>query len=317
MANKPSFNESEVLSTLNGNGFYQRSQIDRFNKFSRFGFFDPYQTNTITREYIFFTKADLHLFTPNTQTLNPELSNNPFFTECYKNYRDSMNQLQWSVRYINDYSPFCNLLSNTVSSKLDLQDISVDELETASNIAGTHMKYPLATTTSSNDVDFNLEFEDTKHLDVYMFFRIWYEYELVKSDGQVSPPDQNYIINKILHDQMACYKIIVGEDLETIMHWSKLWGVYPTSIPRSSFGDLGDGPIKLPVSFKCQWVEDMDPSILSDFNKVVSTQLSKFPNTVPIYNSKTNTVDGRWCRVPYIASSTRNGRRVYKLKWRG
>mgnify|MGYP006954111727 CR=1 FL=1 len=316
MASKPSFNESEVLSTLNGNGYYQRSQIDRFNKFSRFGYFDPYNANTVTREYLFFTKPDLHLFTPNTQTLNPELTGNTFFTEAYRNHRDTMNQLQYSVRYATDYSPFCNLLSNTVTSKLDLPDISLEELETAQNIAGTHLKYPLATTTSSNDVDFSLEFEDTKFLDVYMFFRIWYEYELVKSDGGVSPPTKNYIYNKILHDQMSCYKIIVGEDMETILHYSKFWGVYPTSIPRSAFSDLSDGALKLPVNFKAQWVEDMDPSILADFNTITSTQVARY-SYVPIYNSNTNTVNGKWCATPYIVSSTRNNRCVYKLRWKG
>ena len=317
MASKPTFSESEVLASLNGNGYYQKSQIDKFNKFSRFGFFDPYNTTTITREYLFFTKPDLHLFQSGTQDLNPELSNNSFFTESKNTHRNSMNQLQWSVRYVNNYSPFCNLLSNSVTSTLDLQDISLEDLETAANIAGTHMKYPLATTTSSNDVDFNLEFEDTKNLDVYMFFRIWYEYELLKSDGLVSPPDDNYIVNKILHDQMACYKIIVGEDFETIIHWTKLWGVYPTSIPRSSFSDNINGSLKLPVSFKAQWVEDMDPKILVDFNLLTKNLKSKYSNDVPIYDDKTHTVNGKWCTVPYIVKGTRNNRTVFKLKWRG
>ena len=121
MASKPSLKESEILTTLNGNGFYQRSQIDKFNKFSRFGFFDPCNTNTVTREYVFFTKPDLHLFEKNTQTLNPELAGNTFFTEAYRNHRATMNQLQYSVRQKTDYSPFCNLLSNTITSKIDLQ----------------------------------------------------------------------------------------------------------------------------------------------------------------------------------------------------
>ena len=241
---EPKFTDSNVLKTLNSNHIYRRNQIDRFTKFSRFGFLDPYNTNSITREYLFFTKMDLHLFERNTQTLNPELANKSFFINCYRNYRNTMNQLQWSTRYMTDYSPFCNLLSNTVSAKLDLQDISIEDLETAQNIAGTRLKYPLATTTSSNIYDFNIEFEDTKFLDVYMFFRIWYEYELLKSDGLITPPDKYYTINKILHDQMSIYKIIVGEDMETIIHWTKLWGVYPTSIPRSTFSDMQDGPTK-------------------------------------------------------------------------
>ena len=312
----PTFSLSEVLSTLNSNHIYQRNQIEHFTKFSRFGYLDPYNANTVSREYLFFSKMDLHLFEPNTQTLNPELSNIPFFTECYKTHRDTMNQLQWSTRNVSGYSPFCNLLSNTVASGLDLQDISIETLETSATIAGTKMEYPLATTTSNNVYDFSLEFEDTKFLDVYMFFRIWWEYELLKGDGYVTPPDESYIINKILHDQMSCYKIIVGEDMETIQHWTKLWGVYPTSIPRSSFSDIQDGPLKLSVSFKCQWVEDMDPTILADFNLLTAKQVNKYKMDIPIYNSTSEMANGTWCNIPYIAKGTRNGRSIYKLKWR-
>lgn len=317
MANKqPTFSESEILKTLNSNNYYQKNQIDRFTKFSRFGFFDPYNTNTVTREYLFFTKMDLHLFEERTQILNPELSNRTFFTEAIQTHKNVMNQLQWSTRVqATDGSPFCNLLSNTVSSRLELQDIAMESLETAANIAGTKLEYPLATTTSSNCQEFSLEFEDTKNLDVYMFFRIWYEYELLKGDGVVTPPNKNYIKNRILHDQMSVYKIIVGEDFETIIHWTKLWGVYPTSIPRSVFGDLADGPIKIPVSFKCQWQEDMDPLILADFNILVK-DLIKTKKDLPIYNISNEMVDGTWAYMPYIVQSTRNNRKIYKLKWR-
>lgn len=314
---KPFFSESEILNTLNSNHYYQKNQIDRYKKFSRFGFLDPYNASSVKKEYLFFTKMDLHLFNPNSDTLNPELNNNPFFTEAYRNYKDTMHQLQWSTRNISKTGPFANLLSNTVRSKLELGDINMEELETGSNIYGTKMVYPLATTTSSNNQDFSLEFEDTKFLDVYMFFRIWYEYELLKTDGQVSPPTEDYIINKVLHDQMSCYKIVVGEDMQTIVYWAKCWGVYPTSVPRSVFGDsMQDGPINISVSFKCQWIEDMDPNILSDFNKIVASQLKTFKKDIPIYNNTSKSASGEWVNVPYVVSTTLNGRRCYKLKWR-
>ena len=313
---KPTFSESEVINTLNANNYYKKNQIDKFKKFSRFGYLDPYNANSVTREYIFFSKMDLHLFTPGTNTLNPELQGNQFFVEAHKQYRETMYQLQESVKTYTNNSPFCNLLTNTVTSSLDLADISMESLETAANIAGAKLEYPLATTTSSNIEEFSLEFEDTKHLDVYMFFRIWYEYELLKKDGLVSPPSDTYILNKILHDQMSCYKIIVGEDLETIVYWAKCWGVYPTTIPRSVFSDLQTGPLKIPVNFRCQWVEDMDPNILSDFNKLVATKLNSYTSDIPIYNKSTEMINGQWCNVPHIVTSTVNGRYVYKLKWR-
>lgn len=315
---EPKIYLTDILDTLNANGIQTRQQIDQnwCKKFSRFGYLDPYYTSTVTREYVFFTKMDLHLFEPNTQTLNPEIANNPFFINCYNNHRDSMNQLQLSTSYVTDYSPFCNMLSNSIISRLDLQDISIDSIETAANISGIKMEYPLATTTSNNLYEFSLEFEDTKFLDVYMIFRIWYEYELLKKQGLVTPPKQSYIVNKILHDQMSAYKIVLGEDFETIIHWTKFWGVYPTNIPRSTFGDMANESIKIPMSFKCQFVEDMDPNILSDFNALVSTQLTKYKTDIPMYNKGKSMINGKWCNVPYIKQDTLNNRKVYKLKWR-
>lgn len=324
MTNKPTLKDSDIQNELNYNHFYTRQEIreNKYTKFSRFGFFDVYEHNSNTREYIFFTKPDLHLFTPGTVTLNSEIASMPFFTNCATNYRKVMCQLQQSAdtTYTKN-SPFCNLLSNSATSRIDLSDISIDKLETATNIYSNKLEYPLATTTSSNLQEFNLEFEDNKFLDVYMFFRIWYEYELLKIKGLVTPPPKGgdayyYTKNKILHDQMAVYKITVGEDMETIIHWAKFWGVYPNTIPRSTFSDALDGVIKFSVSFTSQWIEDMEPTILSDFNAVVSTKKNQYSKDINIY--KSDMVNGEWCNIPYITRQTSelNNRSVFKLKWR-
>ena len=269
---------------------------------------------SVSREYVFFTKPDLHLFEPNTQTLNPELANHPFFINCYSSYKKVMNQLQWSTQNVTDNSPFCNLLTNCIKSALDLSDISVDKLETVSNIYTLKMEYPLISQQVENLQDFSLEFKDNKYIDAYMFFRIWYEYEKLKGRGYITPPNESYTLNKVLHDQMSVYKFIVGEDMETIIHWTKFWGVYPNSIPRSAFGEDIDGPLHFSVSFTSQFMEDMEPTILADFNSLVSTKIRKYKSDIPIY--KNNMINGEWCNVPYITRSTSNGRNVYKLKWR-
>lgn len=324
---KPTLTDNDIKKTLNSNHIYTRSEVreNKFNKFSRFGFFDLYETSSNTREYIFFTKPDLHLFSPSTTTLNDEISNIPFFINCASSYKPVMCQLQQSAdtTYTNN-NPFCNLLTNTASSRIDLTDISIEELETAKNIYDNKMKYPLASTTSSNAQDFSVEFEDNKFLDVYMFFRIWYEYELIKMKGLVTPPPKGgnkyyYTINKILHDQMGLYKITVGEDMETIMHWAKFWGVYPTSIPRSTFSDSLSESIKFSVSFTSQWIEDMEPTILSDFNQLVSTKKNQYSKDIPIIEPEEHElINGEWCNIPYITKeySTINDRSVFKLKWR-
>lgn len=316
----------EIQEELNSNHIYIRPEIreNKFNKFSRFGYFDLYEHNSNTREYVFFTKPDLHLFKPRSVTLNKQIADIPFFKNCAKNYTNTMCQLQQSASSSYTHNnPFCNLLTNSAVSRIDLSDVTIDKLDTAANVYGNKLEYPLPTTTSSNLQEFNIEFQDNKFLDVYMFFKIWYEYELLKIKGLVTPTpkgdDPNYyIINKILHDQMSVYKITVGEDMETIIHWAKYWGVYPNTIPRSTFSDMLEGPIKFSVSFSSQWVEDMDPLILHDFNEVVTSKRRQFTSSddIPIY--KNDMVNGQWCNIPYIVvqESKLNNREVFKLKWR-
>lgn len=319
MNNNDLVNErGSILKAMNANHIYKKEQIEKYTKFSRFGYFDPYDANTNTREYIFFTKPDLHLYEEDGTTLNPELSAITFFQTADLNFPKSMKQLQWSIRDQDANNSFCNLLTNTVSSKLGLDDIAMENLESASNIAGTRLHYPLGTTTSNNIVDFSLEFTDTKYLDVYMFFRIWYQYELEKAGGIITPPSRDYTINKIAHNLSSCYKIVVGEDGETIVYWAKFWGVYPTSIPRSAFSEIPNDKITIPVSFKAQWVDDMDYSILDDFNLVVSEKLNSISGgDIPIYDSSIHAVSGEWCNCPYIVSHVQSdNRHVFKLKWR-
>ena len=51
-------NSSDIQQLIQSNAIYDRFDHDWYNKFSRFGIIDPYNTITTTREYIFVTKPD-------------------------------------------------------------------------------------------------------------------------------------------------------------------------------------------------------------------------------------------------------------------
>ena len=319
---------------LQANTFYAKKDIKIFERFNRFGFFNPYDSLTGCREYLFFVKPDLHIFNnKNTAALNPELGGKvktdskgnaigndegglSIFVDAFRRYKPVLKQLQASV---NTEKPFVNLLSNMVASKLDLPGISADSIETARNIYGSVISYRQNSIKSDTDFEFNLEFKDTKYLDVYMFFKLYDEYERKKFYGEITPPDMSYILNRIIHDQMAIYKFIVNDDGESLIYWAKLTGVYPTSVPRDSFSDLGAGEIKFSVSFKAAFVEDMNPDILTDFSRIVTYTNNK---TLPIYNTDIGAVNGEWSVSPYIAYNNsldikgQSSKLPWKLKWR-
>lgn len=299
---------------------YSRKEGNWFNRFSRYGIITPYETLTGTREYIFFTKPNLHLFDNyDDSKLNPELANFPYFEDMHENYRDVLRSLSLDNSASKTITPFMNALTWAVNSSLDLPDIAGDSVTTSATVDGVELNYMWAAG-GDNNFEFSLEFEDTKYLDIYNIFKAWGEYSRLKSSGLVTPPDDSYIINQQLHDQIAIYKFIVSDDLETIIHYSKFFGVYPLGVPRSLFGSLDSksaGNLNISVNFKANFIEDHEPLILSDFNELVSSYGSS-SNFSPLFNSVTGLMNGKPVGMPYVVKEFSNTRSayVYKLKWR-
>lgn len=300
---------------IRAHNLHNRSEMDYMNKFHRFGVIDPYRALGKTREYIFFTKPDLQLLQGSGE-LNTQLANEPFFIEALDRWKDVMYQLQSSV----SNSPYIHLLTNTVTSSLDLPTISSEDVENSSNIFGDTINYRWSSDMSSNAHEFSLEFTDNKYLEVYMLFRIWDEYVNKKTRGLITPPS-NYVLNKILHDQISIYKIIVGEDAETVIHYTKLYGVYPTNVPRDAFGNISEnGGLTLNINFKAAFVEDMDPLIIDDFNHLFRLTGNRSSKDKDIYDKTNLCMNGDWVRAPHIVRDETTGftpgKFRYKLKWR-
>lgn len=287
----------DVARLIRAHGVYDKHEMDWYTKFNRFGVIDPYNAMTTTKEYIFFTKPDLNLLT-SAGDLNPDLKNVPFFVDAYDRYKPVMEQLQYS--YSKRSGPFVTLISNAVTSGLEMPGVSANTVETASNIYGAHQTYRWSSRGSDRNHEFSLEFEDTKYLEVYMLFKIYDEYENLKALGKVSPTREQ-IFNRVLHDQMTAYKFVVGEDGMTIIFYARITGVFPLGSNRDAFSDMNnsDGQ-KLSISFYGNIVKDMDPMVLSSFNRIVSSRISG-RRDLDLYDSRRKHVEGTWSSCPYIA----------------
>lgn len=313
-----------------------KRNADWYNKFARRSVVDPYNANTTTKEYIFITKPDLHLF--KGEAPNPELTeNSPFFADAIERYPDVARQLMYS----RDFScPFSPLLSNAINGSVSLPGINAGSIETASNIYGTHLTYRGTSYDSDEQHDFDIEFKDTKYLEVYMFFKMYDMYERMKWKGLVSPTSFLYTYRKILHDQMSLYKFVVGEDGMTLRYWAKMTGIYPTNVPRDAFSELADGEITYSINFKANWVEDMDPKILIDFNNTMKQYASnnatfqksvlskKYKDrlagykTIDLFDQRMQSANPKWalCPMIYIDKSDSNIKTnrspdKYYLRW--
>ena len=330
---KPEMSTAEATALRKKEGIMNVTDSDLFDKFKRYNVIDPYNHMGLTKEFIFFTKPNLQIFSKAKETqgwLRSYLINQPIFQDAYDKWPEVLTQL--SSSYSNN--PFNTLLTNSVSANIDLPDISTaNDYETGKTILGSSIFYRGTSFESDENFEFSVEFTDSRNLDVYMWFKLFDEYERLKHFGRINQnfenDDYTYIFDKKIHDQFSLYKFIVSEDGESIVHYSKYTGVYPKSVPRGSFGDMpADGVFKFTVNFKAAFVEDMNPMIIVEFNNVSKRLETSSPDIdisgfVPEYNGWSGDLMIRPVIVPTKANpSSNNGelgrfekRNRYKLKW--
>lgn len=326
---RKNFNFSNLENTLASNRIFPKNKKRNYNKFSRFGYLPIHETEQVCREYLFFTKPDLNLFGDGAggsidynSELNSYLAAIPYFSEANIRNGDAIRQLQYSVKDYNGvHNPFMYLLSNTVTSKLDLPGISAESRESTQNIMGTSIQYRSHSYKSDNGYDFSLSFTDTAYLELYTLLKTYDEYMRLLKTGEVSPI-RKYIINRIIPEQFSIYKFLIGEDGETILYYAKLTGCYFTDVPRSDMSDPGNDGFKYSVSFHAQFVEDSNPMIINEFNRLSPARNKT--NYASTYNYNTNSVDNSWVRWPKIVAVSktydkqveRRGTTYdYRMKW--
>ena len=298
--NDTSIHMPTIEHVARAHNLVNRIEADHYHRFSRVPFIDPFTTHTTSREYIFITKPDLNLF-KSKGIPNEELTNHSaFFADALTRYKEVAEQLQYSIGGAND-GPFIPLLSNAFNGHIDLPGITADTFETANNVYGYHMNYRGSSYQSDFEPEVSIDFKDNKYLEVYMLLKMYDEYERLKWLGLVSPTSYLYIFRKILYDQVTMYKIIVGEDGMSIRYWARYTGGTLTSVPRETFSDLSDGEITFTTSWKFHFVEDLNPNILVDFNRI-STPIKNNGSRqlVPLYDVENSMQNPVWPRVPWI-----------------
>lgn len=249
------FSDSDMSKDIYNNSFYPLPRID------------PYNYVEGTREIVFFTR-------PSIPFTNTNIGRSPYLT--YLNEHGYAHILATLARgrhslAVSTTGPFMNILTNRISSNIDIPDISVESLETAQNMWGTKILYPKSSLSSDEGQSITCEFEDTKYLEIYNLFKAWDHFRKGKWMG-IYDLNKTDVVNKILYDHISIYKFIIANDGETLLYWCKWTGLFPDNINRSTFSEIPkSGPLKLTISFKVSgWFDDMDPVILQEFNWIIN-----------------------------------------------
>jgi hypothetical protein len=213
-----------------------------------------------------------------------------------------------------------------LSNKARTIEISDEELDTAeygATATGFKMGYGRHNLKSKQLGKVNINYVDDRNLSVFKLHKVWLDYISGCYRGIYTPKD-DYFLNHSLDYAAAIYYILTAEDGETIIFWSKFYGVYPLNLPSSTFSKGDDKIIDTPeisISYNYTIKEDLNPIALSELNSESSILQKSDGNDyyVKSYDASTGT-SPTWVGVPFVEKVTNsksgNGLTYYKLRFR-
>lgn len=214
-------------------------------------------------------------------------------------------------------SDFMLSLSNRVIS-FNANDEAIETGDYGTTYTGYKIAYGKNDVKSKTAGQISLQVRDDRNFYMYQLIRCWVEYISGVYRGELAPLKNN-IIDKILDYTSAIYYIITAEDGETILFWSKYYGVFPTSIPATQYSWAAGNTIYSPdlnVEFQYSFKKDFTPDLIAEFNH--NARVTSATNYESTYDPFLNSVGRSWVGAPFIevANNTQLGGNPYELKLR-
>ena len=168
----------------------------------------------------------------------------------------------------NETSNFLPIFTNRLKS-FQAMDVTLGQSETYDTRHGFRMPLPTHKIESISSNTLSLSCIETMNLDLIKTMTLWVNYISNVTDGTFhANPDM--IRNNVLDYMSSIYYFVLEPDGRTLKYWAKYTGVWPTTIPHSplSFNRGDSSTVELDLPFTYTTKEDMNPSILEDFNRV-------------------------------------------------
>lgn len=314
-----------ICKNLNVPNAYTAKELNKnyhlnFNRF-KIGFPDIYMKNTIP--VIFFTRPDLNLFTSggligDIPVVNSQIAKDPRIHSILLKDIKIGQLLTQGCAELKDHN-FNPLLSNLAES-LEIQDDSVDLLETGETFTGYKMQYSKHNIKSITSGTLNIKFKETFDMAILNTHQIWVDYQSNVFRG-IFAPKQTHIYNRELDYACNIYYFLLDQDFETIRFWSKYYGVFPNNVPKSTFSYDFGSQVQFPeltVTYSYIYKEDLSPSALVEFNQDSN---NKSYDYLVNYEPTVDHGGRTWVGVPFVESYTYdNGVNTnaegFKLRWR-
>lgn len=281
------------------------SRMKLFQKYTesydKFKLSNPNDRLAKTFSHVFFVRPDCNIFQGSASGSNPKLisglENNSEFYYAKKHCPELLYQLTQAGRYDNEFMMY---LSNKARS-FGIADEYITSDTYGQGLTGFKIAYGKHDVESRTAKTFSITYVDDRDLHVYHLHKLWQSYISYVYRGKISPT-LNYRLNKILDYPTCVYYIVCAEDGETIIFWSKYWGVFPIEAPSSQFSwDANNGggfkDPELNVEYQYSWKEDFNPLSLIEFNMHSSNQ--KLDYTINYNDHKLGT-GYAWGGAPFV-----------------
>lgn len=176
-------------------------------------------------------------------------------------------QLSYYDEFI-ETTNFLPLITNRAKTFQTI-DVTLAQTETYDTRHGYRMPLPTHKIDSISNNSLSISCVETLNLDFLKMMTLWVNYISNVTDGTFHANPQ-MIKDNVVDYMSSIYYFVLEPDGRTLKYWSKYTGVWPTTIPQTplSFSRGDHSSMDLDLQFNYTSKEDMNPSILEDFNRV-------------------------------------------------
>lgn len=290
--------------------------------FNRFKINFPTYFAGKTFGHVFFTRPDIQFYLNDGTALRPAIADDMVFKGIHTMNPKLLKSLTRHFTADHGFQPF---LSNTAAS-FEVPDEFIKTMEHGETMVGHKVQYGRNNIEANNAGTFNVNYTDDKYLSIYQIHKAWIDYISKVSRGEIDLKYTPYRANKVLDYTCSVYYILCAADNETVLFWTKYFGVFPTNTASSSASWTKGSPVRNPdinIQYAYSMKEDLNVLSLAEFNALSST--SGKTNYEPIYASAKDengnlvgmgTVGRTMVGAPFIERKKNKVRTYYKLRFR-
>ena len=307
---------NETLGIYDGN---ISNQVKRYTEhYNRFKLPNVDEAFNRGFAHVFFVRPDCNIISHGNSNSNyglqGQISADPDFRYLYDTQRVLLSELTGDI---DSGSDFMLSLSNHAAS-FACNDEGIETDSYGQNFIGYKVSYGKHDVSFKTAGEFTVDFDDDKELNIYKLNRLWVHYIANVYRG-IFTPRTVHIRRKILDYAGACYYIVTAEDGETIIFWTKLYGVFPKTIPSTQFGwskgtTLTADSTRMSVTYAYSFKEDCNPLALAEFNK--NAHVTGGASYIPTYDPSLGHAGRTWVGTPFIEYNDAISGSRYKLRFK-